>query len=84
MARQWGAKDKTKRVRRTKKQIAEDRKQQVSEHIRKIREEEQERISKKYYLLPRELLEMSGISYGELVCSLKANIMERLENLINE
>ncbi len=53
MARQWGAKDKTKRVRRTKKQIAEDRKQQVSEHIRKIREEEQERISKKYYLLPK-------------------------------
>lgn len=90
--RTFGAKDiKPRKIRKTKQEINEERKTQVSEHIRKIREEERTRIEQEYYLVPKELLDMTGMSLERLKKLLIDNVrlqiketLERLEELEGE
>jgi len=92
MSRTFGARDtKPRKRRKTKQEIAEERKTQVSEHIRKIREKEKTRIEQEYYLVPKELLDMTGISLErlkKLLCDnarLRINeALKRLEEIEKE
>lgn len=92
MSRTFGARDtKPRKRRKTKQEINEERKTQVSEHIRKIREEEKTRIEQEYYLVPKELLDMTGISLErlkKLLCDnarLRINeALKRLEEIEKE
>lgn len=84
--RTFGAKDtKPRKRRKTKQEIAEERKTQVSEHIRKIREEEITRIEQEYYLVPKELLDMTGMSLERLkkllIDNVRLQIKETLDRL---
>ena len=86
MGRPFGAKDiKPRKRRKTKQEINEERKTQVSEHIRKIREEERTRIEQEYYLVPKELLDMTGMSLERLkkllIDNVRLQIKETLDRL---
>lgn len=90
--RTFGAKDiKPRKRRKTKQEIKEERKTQVSEHIKRIREEAIARIEQEYYLVPKELLDMTGMSLERLKKLLIDNVrlqiketLSRLEELENE
>lgn len=84
--RTFGAKDiKPRKRRKTKQEINEERKTQVSEHIKRIREEERARIEQEYYLVPKELLDMTGMSLERLkkllIDNVRLQIKETLERL---
>ena len=63
----------------------EARKQQVSEHIKRVREEERAKIELEYYLIPKELLDMTGISLERLkkllIDTVRKQVKETLERL---
>ena len=82
--RTFGAKDiKPRKRRKTKQEINEERKTQVSEHIKKIREEERTRIEQEYYLVPKELLDMTGISLERLKKLLIDNVRLQIKETLS-
>jgi DNA anti-recombination protein RmuC len=84
MSRTFGARDiKPRKRRKTKQEINEERKTQVSEHIRKIREEERTRIEQEYYLVPKELLDMTGMSLERLKKLLIDNVRLQIKETLS-
>ena len=72
-----GSKDLKPRYRRTPREIQEEKEQ-------RIRDKERQCIEEKYYLLPKELLDLSGTSFESLKLIIKKIVVDRVERIIYE
>ena len=75
MGRRMGSKDLKKRYRRSTDEI---KRQKELKEKEKIKEE----IEKEYYLIKKDLVDMTGITYSQLVLALKYALMTRVDSVL--
>lgn len=84
MGRQYGAKDLKPRHRRTKAEIEQVRKEMAERVQQNIIDNAKKELEGKYCLISKELINLAGLTYNDLMTHLKKLAVERMERVINE